>query len=980
MKMKRILTALALAAAALPLFGGAEGLRAVRASSPVHIDGKLDDAAWQAAPAYDKFVNTETQAPAPVGNSVKVLFDDKAIYLGIRCEEPLVSEMKLPSRPRDGGLFQQDCIEIMLDPGRTQELYWHFMIGAQNTLYDAYRDQGVGFVEEAWNGTWTARSFIGKDFWSCEVKIPFFNFARRLPLAGTWGINVIRNRRTSQRANFGICGVFHSPTKFLPLAGIDCDLKPYQVELAPFSVKTGIDAKGQGYVETSTSIANFTGAAQNYRAENFLKTESGDIFFSKPVAVTAAAGGKAALDLQPVRVKKPGTAVNTVRVSDGAGRVVACRETKTEFGFTPLAIRMIDPHYRYTVFVTQKLETIAFDVTLKLPEKARKGKTLAVEIGAPGAKPVWEKRYKDPGAETKVRIPNKEFPEGRFEVRVKLLDAKGAPVKFATAACPLWKLPYKPGETWISKDLRVMREGKPQFTLRTNLGGLPNLPEANVFFSMDPTRRRSDQLWVSGSVIWRIAGRRIPEFRKSMQTGAFQKKHIDFIRGLVAKDRDNPALYAWNWFDEPSSDSLLPSAIEYLYSVMKEEDPWHPVFGSDSPTHHYVNAMDIHDHHPYPNVRGPRDVINDCTPIAHKADAMRRDQERGYHKTALAFGDMGINKWDWRLGTRDSRIPTVREFHNQLMMAIAVGCNHIHPYCNAAQCYPEVYLGWLGLAPVMRYIGDHAVQDRHSPQPKFSGAKDVRIIATDTKDGYFFIASNISMEKTKVTFTGLPKHLTKLHVVGEARTVAVKDGTMTDDFGPCGGHAYLEKEPPAFVSLAELAAKVEARWQELAKPGNLLFSRGPGETAERNCSSLVVNYSGCDVSNLWHLNDGYLPTTSGGYALLLWTSHPNDRKPWVEFAPKKRPFTLGRIVIDTLDRSLGKFHIEVFAKGAWKTVYTCEDGTKSDRFECTFSPVPDAERFRIVVDEPAGKAGKSRMFPPTKLTVARIDEVEAYAK
>ena len=987
MKIKHCLAVLVFLAAGALAFSAAESeVRAVRAKSPVYLDGKLNEAAWKAAPEFDAFVHTETKKPAPVRNTVKVLFDDKAIYLGIRCEEPNVGEMKLQSQPRDGGLYQQDCVEIMLDPAHTQEVYWHFMVGAQNTLYDAYRDQGVGFVEEAWNGAWAARSYIGKDFWSCEIKIPFFNFARQLPLAGDWGINVIRDRRTAQRANYGICGVFHEPTRFLLLKGIDCDLTPYQVELSPLAVKTGIDARGQGNVETATSIANFTGREQTYRAENYLKSPSGEIFFSKPVVAVAPKGGNAALELPPTVIKGPGIYENTVRVTDSAGRVVANREAKMEVGFTPLSIRMIDPHYRYTVFVTQKLEKVAFDVGLKLPEAARKDKTLTVAIGVPGEKPVWEKRFAAPGEVTEVRIPTAELPDGRFKVQAALLDAKGEPVKFATAECPLWKLPYKQGETWVAKDGRVMREGKPNFTIRADCGWLKGLPEENVIARMcnsgekRPAALLPGQLWFSGDVLWRMAGRRIPEFRKSMQTGAFLQKHLDFMRAQVREHRDVPELYAWYWFDEPSSDSLLPSALEYLYEIMKEEDPYHPVWGSDSPTHHYLRSMDVHEHHPYPNVRGPRDRINDCTAIALKADAFRRDQARSYHKTALGFTDMGINKWDWCLGTRDSRIPTVLEFHNQTMMAIAIGTNHIQAYSNAAECYPEVYIGWVGLLPEFRYVGDHAVLERHKPQPKFSGAKDVRIIATDTQDGYFMIASNISMDSCKVTFSDLPKHLSKLYVVAEKRTVPVKDGVMQDEFGPCAGRAYVEKEPPALAGVPEISEKVEAEWKRLAKPGNLLFSRAKEDAAERKCSSIIVNYSGADPSNLWHLNDGYVPTKSSGYGLLLWTNHPDDQTPWVEFAPHKRPFTLGRVVIDSLDRSLAKFHIEVMADGAWKTVYTCEDGTKGDHFECKFPPVANAERFRIVVDKCAGKLGASRMVPSPKHPVARIGEVEAYEK
>ena len=97
----------------------------------------------------------------------------------------------------------------------------------------------------------------------------------------------------------------------------------------------------------------------------------------------------------------------------------------------------------------------------------------------------------------------------------------------------------------------------------------------------------------------------------------------------------------------------------------------------------------------------------------------------------------------------------------------------------------------------------------------------------------------------------------------------------------------------------------------------------------------------------------------------------------MEFAPKKRPFTLARVVIDALDNSLAKFHIEVFARGAWKTVYTCEDGVKGNHFDCRFTPVTDAERFRLVIDQPSGKA-PARLN--TKLPVARIGEIEAYEK
>ena len=978
---KRIAALLSVLAVCIAL--GADGvIRAVRAPSPVYLDGVLDEAAWKAAPVCASFVDTETKKAPPVKTTLRVLFDDDAVYLGVECEEPHPERMQLRNYPRDGAVFYNDSVEIMLDPGHTQETYWHFIVGATESRYDAFNDKGIGYRDAQWNGMWAARVRIGKAGWSCEVKIPFFNFARRRPLSGEWGVNVIRNRQASAKASFGVAGIFHEPTKFLRLTGLDCDFTVYQVEVASLSAQPGMNSKGQGYVESTAALVNFTGKAQNYLAENYLKGPDGEIFFAKPAKVEAAPGARTAVKFLPVTLKAPGVHTNILRVADAAGKTIAFREVKTEIGFSPVALKMLDPHYRYTIFATQKLETIAFDVQLKLPEAQRKDKTLAIAIGASGQAPVWEKRFPAPGETTAVRIPNAGIPEGRYAVTARLLDAKGAPMKFAEASCPLWKVPFKPGETWLSKDGRVMREGKPMFTVSTRYGWMPDVPAANAMTTMGVSRVRPDQLWLSGDIIWRVGGQRIPEFRKAMQTGAFTEKQFDMVRGLVRQFRDEPRLYAWLWFDEPSSDSLLPEALEALYKVVKEEDPWHPVWGSDSPTHKYLRSLDVHEHHPYPAVRGARTVINDCTPIAHVADAIRHSQANEYQKTALAFCDMGINKWDWGLGFRDSRIPTMLEFHNQCFMAICIGCNHLCVYGNDSYCYPEVSYGWLALVPEFRYVGEHAVQERHPVQPSVSGAKDVRRIATDTADGYFLVASNVSMETCQVVFSGLPKQLTQLHVVGEKRVVAVKDGVMRDEFLPCAGRAYVEKAPPSFPGLPEVAAKVEELYRERAKPGNLLWQRGRDETVVIDASTAIVNYSnGGKDTALWHLCDGAVPATSGGYGLLQWTSHPDDRKPWVEFTPKRRPFALGRVVIDALDRSLGRFHIEVFADGAWKTVFTCADGTKDNHFECAFPPVSNAERFRIVVDEPVGKLGRMRNFPRLEnIKVARIGEVEAYAK
>src|SRR5262249_45220406 len=68
------------------------GYVAYRAAKAITIDGELDDEAWRAAPWSDDFVDIEGDArPKPTYRTrVKMLWDDKNLYIGAELEEPHV--------------------------------------------------------------------------------------------------------------------------------------------------------------------------------------------------------------------------------------------------------------------------------------------------------------------------------------------------------------------------------------------------------------------------------------------------------------------------------------------------------------------------------------------------------------------------------------------------------------------------------------------------------------------------------------------------------------------------------------------------------------------------------------------------------------------------------------------------------------------------------------------------------------------------
>src|SRR5262245_5882162 len=93
-----------------------------RAPSPVTIDGKLDDAAWKAAPWSDDFVDIEgDKQPKPRHRTrMKMLWDDEALYIASELDEPHVWGTLTD---HDAVIFQDPDFEVFLDPDGDSHLY-----------------------------------------------------------------------------------------------------------------------------------------------------------------------------------------------------------------------------------------------------------------------------------------------------------------------------------------------------------------------------------------------------------------------------------------------------------------------------------------------------------------------------------------------------------------------------------------------------------------------------------------------------------------------------------------------------------------------------------------------------------------------------------------------------------------------------------------------------------------------------------------
>ena len=185
-----------------------------RAATAITIDGKLDDAAWAAAPAVTLQFLWESQTGPKQMTRVRLLWDAQALYVGFDADD---TDITAQYQQRDDPTYRDDAVEIFINPNPQQEIvYYGFEMNARGVLYDYLnynsrtlfkRFDATGVkIAISLRGSLNVRTDVDSG-WSLEAMIPWPNFeelSRRPPVGGTvWKANFNRwdgvepNRRMS---------------------------------------------------------------------------------------------------------------------------------------------------------------------------------------------------------------------------------------------------------------------------------------------------------------------------------------------------------------------------------------------------------------------------------------------------------------------------------------------------------------------------------------------------------------------------------------------------------------------------------------------------------------------------------------------------------------------------------------------------------------------------------------------------------------
>lgn len=167
-------------------------LRIVRASSPIKIDGILDEKAWQEADVATDFfmVLPMDTSRAKVRTTVQMTYDDHHLYITAVCYHGTTGPYMVESMRRDWNFGKNDNFIFFMDTFDDQTNGFTFGTNAAGAQWDGLLYEG-GKANLSWDNKWTSVVKNYDDKYIFEASIPFKTLRYKKGIT-RWGINFSR--------------------------------------------------------------------------------------------------------------------------------------------------------------------------------------------------------------------------------------------------------------------------------------------------------------------------------------------------------------------------------------------------------------------------------------------------------------------------------------------------------------------------------------------------------------------------------------------------------------------------------------------------------------------------------------------------------------------------------------------------------------------------------------------------------------------
>jgi hypothetical protein len=177
-------------------------IRRLAEDESIKVDGLLTEPAWQRADVGRDFVQQVPQEGelATQKTEVRLLYDQRNIYVGIRCwqsDKIVVTDMH-----RDFAVLDNDIIEVIFDSFHDRTGGFDFATNPSGALFDVQWSGDGTEANTNWNAVWDVRTHVYGDSWTAEFIIPFKTLRFTNSEKQEWGLNF---RRAARYINEGSC-------------------------------------------------------------------------------------------------------------------------------------------------------------------------------------------------------------------------------------------------------------------------------------------------------------------------------------------------------------------------------------------------------------------------------------------------------------------------------------------------------------------------------------------------------------------------------------------------------------------------------------------------------------------------------------------------------------------------------------------------------------------------------------------------------
>lgn len=762
----------------------------------IALDGRLDEAVWDEVAAGTGFTTRKILGGEEVKDQtiVKIIPCEDRVYFGIQCNDP---NMEFAKNWHAKTVYTGNSLEIFISPSGSISQIYNFALTMDGL------SQTVCFVEgganrEIYHPDWKRAIYIGEDFWSAEVEIPYsaFYHTPNEMWSDVWLVNVIRNQPSPE--SYGDKKVFTCSTwskidkSFLEVSNYrhltDMPIRPLRNDIKFTGLSLNLnEATDNGYCGTM-DVAIVCAAA-----DAFAFTSD----FSKPVDVVLQPGANTIT--VPCCVKeliRHNLSMELKRADDG--EVFKFYHPVTA-EFEPIRIFFNLPEYRTNFYPGQDYSKIVGKVL------AAKPVTLTLEGGGMATQTVY------PDAEGNFTFETPAFREGSEAILTASVD--GWEIKKTMRRLA----PTGHTMAWISKG-RLVVNGKP--ILRRNVC-------ARHYRGGEAFNRRYDaddlnetkECWsyVFTQPNWLIPGSETYNASFIGEAGQDRKPSDEMLQKLDKRlafnsDKD----YVFNYaYDEPEYHYSSLIYMRQFCEHMAEKDPYHPIMIASHDPDRYMHYCDWIETHPYLETKWTEKEgrtfgrpINTMKKYLDPMAKMNRpDKCLGFINSTFAYRYLSF----------DFNYPTFDELLCHSWVAINHGAKTIWSYAyHDLNDRPQLYEGTRYLFASLGALEDPVLHGRFKT---LVCDENIDAVLIENGEDTIFIAANMSGMTQTVTLDSIPG---TWHHFRHNRTFTGNTFRLKPYEVLIGTRLNKDRNLPTYQQTAALIDRLEA---ERLSNKSLLFGR-----------------------------------------------------------------------------------------------------------------------------------------------------------